>query len=66
MRQNLRRIDNEERDSATQVAVLTPQQYHVLCFLWEGWLNKRIAYEIGVTEVMVKAHITAIFKKLGG
>ncbi|WP_197468914.1 LuxR C-terminal-related transcriptional regulator [Oleiphilus sp. HI0125] len=28
-------------------------------------MNKRIAYEIGVTEVMVKAHITAIFKKLG-
>ena len=65
VRQNLRRIDNEERDLATKVAALTPQQYRVLCFLREGWLNKQIAYEIGVTEATVKAHITAIFKKLG-
>lgn len=65
VRQNLRRIDSEERDLATKVASLTPQQYKVLCFLREGWLNKQIAYEIGVTEATVKAHITAIFRKLG-
>lgn len=56
VRQSLRRIDNEERDLAAKVAALTPQQYRVLCFLREGWLNKQIAYEIGVTEATVKAH----------
>ena len=65
VRQSLRRIDSEERDLAAKVAALTPQQYRVLCFLREGWLNKQIAYEIGVTEATVKAHITAIFRKLG-
>lgn len=65
VRQSLRRIDTEERDLAAKVAALTPQQYRVLCFLREGWLNKQIAYEIGVTEATVKAHITAIFRKLG-
>ncbi len=65
VRQSLRRIDNEERDLASKVAALTPQQYRVLCFLREGWLNKQIGYEIGVTEATVKAHITAIFRKLG-
>lgn len=64
-RQGLRRIDAEEVSLAAKIASLTPQQYKVLCFLREGWLNKQIAYEIGVTEATVKAHITAIFKKLG-
>ncbi|KZY37224.1 DNA-binding response regulator, partial [Oleiphilus sp. HI0043] len=65
VRSRLRRIDEEEMDLATKIASLTPQQYKVLCFLREGWLNKQIGYEIGVTEATVKAHITAIFKKLG-
>jgi DNA-binding NarL/FixJ family response regulator len=33
--------------------------------LREGWLNKQIGYELGVTEATIKAHITAIFRKLG-
>lgn len=61
----LRKVDSEERDLANKVASLTPQQYRVLCFLREGWLNKQIAYEMGVTEATIKAHITAIFRKLG-
>lgn len=64
-RQGLRRIDEEEMSLAAKIASLTPQQYKVLCFLREGWLNKQIGYEIGVTEATIKAHITAIFKKLG-
>lgn len=55
----------EEKDLAAKIATLTPQQYRVLCYLREGWLNKQIGYEIGVTEATVKAHITAIFRKLG-
>lgn len=65
VRNRLRRVNEEEVDLATKIASLTPQQYKVLCFLREGWLNKQIGYEIGVTEATVKAHITAIFKKLG-
>lgn len=64
-RNRLRHIDGEEMNLASKVASLTPQQYRVLCFLREGWLNKQIGYEIGVTEATVKAHITAIFRKLG-
>lgn len=64
-RHGLRRLDDEEASLAAKIASLTPQQYKVLCYLREGWLNKQIGYEIGVTEATVKAHITAIFKKLG-
>jgi DNA-binding NarL/FixJ family response regulator len=64
-RNGLRRIDEEEMSLGSKIASLTPQQYRVLCLLREGWLNKQIGYELGVTEATVKAHITAIFKKLG-
>ena len=64
-RNRLRRIDDEEMSLAAKIASLTPQQYKVLCFLREGWLNKQIGYEIGVTEATIKAHMTAIFRKLG-
>lgn len=49
---------------AKKVAELTPAQYNVLCHLHEGLLNKQIAYELNISEATVKAHITAIFKKL--
>lgn len=58
-------VDCEEKDLAAKIATLTPQQYRVLRYLREGWLNKQIGYEMGVTEATIKAHITAIFRKLG-
>ncbi|MCH8550973.1 MAG: response regulator transcription factor [Natronospirillum sp.] len=57
-------LSREDQDLAHKVAELTPQQYRVLCHLHEGLLNKQIAYALGITEATVKAHITAIFRKL--
>ena len=48
-----------------KLASLTPQQFRVLGMVSEGLLNKQIAYELEVSEATIKAHITAIFKKLG-
>ena len=64
-RVSLKPVTEEEKDLAAKIATLTPQQYRVLCYLREGWLNKQIGYELGVTEATIKAHITAIFRKLG-
>lgn len=55
----------EDLDLAARVAQLTQQQYKVLYYLTEGWLNKQIAYDLNISEATVKAHITAIFRKLG-
>ncbi len=52
-------------DLASKVAQLTTQQYKVLYYLTEGWLNKQIAYDLNISEATVKAHMTAIFRKLG-
>lgn len=52
-------------DAAEKIAALTPQQYKVLGMLSDGLLNKQIAYELHVSEATIKAHMTAIFRKLG-
>lgn len=51
--------------AADRLARLTPQQLRVLNMLSEGKLNKQIAYELDVTEATVKAHVSAILRKLG-
>jgi DNA-binding NarL/FixJ family response regulator len=48
-----------------RLATLTPQQVRVLMMLSGGLLNKQIAYELGVSEATVKAHVSAILQKLG-
>ncbi len=65
VRSQLHRPDPQVVDLADRIASLTPQQYKVLCALREGQLNKQIAYDLGITEATIKAHITAIFRKLG-
>ena len=44
---------------------LTPAQLRIVDGLKRGLLNKQIAFELGVTEHTVKAHMTAAFRKLG-
>jgi DNA-binding NarL/FixJ family response regulator len=47
-----------------RLSTLTPQQVRVLMMLGEGLLNKQIAYQLGVSEATVKAHVSAILQKL--
>jgi DNA-binding NarL/FixJ family response regulator len=57
--------DKETGELVRRLARLTPQQVRVLMMLSEGLLNKQIAYELGVSEATVKAHVSAILQKLG-
>ena len=65
MAEQVEQANEEDMAMAQQVASLTPQQYKVLRYLHEGLLNKQIAYELNISDATVKAHITAIFRKLG-
>ena len=47
-----------------EVADLTPTQLKVLLAVLDGKLNKQIAYDLGMSESTVKAHMTAIMRKL--
>ena len=55
----------DERAVAARVRELTPQQFRVLQMLGAGLLNKQIGYELRVSEATIKAHMTAILRKLG-
>ena len=57
----------EDVDSSVMqgIKALTPQQFRVLQAITEGKPNKIIAYELGIAEKTVKAHVTVILKKLG-
>ncbi len=57
-------VNDEEAEMITRLQSLTPQQTRVLGMLGEGLLNKQIAYELGVSEATVKAHVSAILLKL--
>ena len=60
-----RRSDAETEALIARLSTLTPQQVRVLMMLSGGLLNKQIAYELGVSEATVKAHVSAILQKLG-
>lgn len=47
-----------------EVAGLTPTQLKVLLEVLDGKLNKQIAFDLGMSEATVKAHMTAIMRKL--
>jgi DNA-binding NarL/FixJ family response regulator len=57
-------VSDEAKAASAGLASLTPQQFRVLTMVCDGLLNKQIAYELNVSEATVKAHVTAIFRKL--
>jgi DNA-binding NarL/FixJ family response regulator len=58
-------IADDQDTPAQRLTSLTPAQRRVTDYLSEGLLNKQIAFEMGISEATVKAHMTAIFRKLG-
>lgn len=57
--------ENEKTDEAyLRLASLTNQQSRILELICEGKLNKQIAFDLSIAETTVKAHVTAIMRKL--
>ncbi len=54
-----------DADLASRLASLSPQQFRVLTLVAGGLLNKQIADRLDIQERTVKAHLTAIFERLG-
>mgnify|MGYP000482375591 CR=1 FL=1 len=59
-----KQADAELERIAAALSSLTPHQFRVLMMLGEGLLNKQIAYHLGVSEATIKAHVTAILRKM--
>ena len=65
-----RSLDLHSRAAATkgmeeEGGALTPRQLAVLSLLANGKSNKEIARELTISEMTVKAHVTAVMRKLG-
>ena len=56
--------DNMDR-AIRSLSQLTRQQAKILDLICDGMMNKQIAYELSIAETTVKAHVTAIMRKLG-
>jgi len=54
-----------EDDAVLRLSSLTPQQARILRLICDGKLNKQIAFDLSIAETTVKAHVTAIMRKLG-
>ena len=46
------------------LAQLTPREIEILNYVAQGYANKLIALELGISESTIKTHITAILSKL--
>jgi DNA-binding NarL/FixJ family response regulator len=53
-----------DRDLEAAFEELTPTQMKVLEGVNSGLLNKQIAFDLGIAEATVKAHMTALMRKL--
>lgn len=51
--------------ASRKIADLTPQQTRIMKLICVGKTNKQIASELGLAEPTVKAHITALLRRLG-
>lgn len=60
---NLNRVADNS-DIGERIRSLTPQQHKILLMFADGLLNKQIAHELSLSEATVKAHATAVFRKL--
>jgi DNA-binding NarL/FixJ family response regulator len=57
--------DRSVETISRKIAHLSQQQTRILGLICEGMPNKLIAYEMQLAEATVKAHITALLRRLG-
>lgn len=57
--------DAEIRALRSRYARLTPREREVLALVVVGKANKEVAYELGISEVTVKAHRGSMMQKMG-
>ena len=57
--------DRSVETISRKIAHLSQQQTRILSLICEGMPNKLIAYEMQLAEATVKAHITALLRRLG-
>jgi FixJ family two-component response regulator len=55
---------DEAEDIQSRVAKLTPREREVMNLVVKGWLNKQIAFELGIVEKTIKVHRARMMDKM--
>ena len=55
----------DEVSKPQEPGILTEREIEVLQAVAAGSISREIAYQLGITERTVKAHLTSIYSKLG-
>ncbi|MBE3636982.1 response regulator [Mangrovicoccus algicola] len=58
-------VPSELENISRRIAELSPQQMRIMKLICAGKANKQIAYELSLAEATVKAHVTALLRRLG-
>ncbi len=53
-----------QRETEAFISPLTPREIEILRYIAQGFLNKQIAAELGISEQTIKNHVTSILRKL--
>jgi two-component system, NarL family, response regulator DegU len=51
-------------EAEAYISPLTPREMEILKYIGQGFLNKQIAAELGISEQTIKNHVTSILRKL--
>jgi DNA-binding CsgD family transcriptional regulator len=63
--EELTNLQQKPSETASETTLqLTPRETEVLRYLAQGFSNKKIASELGISEYTVKNHITGVLEKL--
>jgi len=55
---------SQRREAEAFISPLTPRETEILQYIAQGYLNKQIAAELGISEQTIKNHVTSILRKL--
>ena len=55
---------SSRREAEDFISPLTPRETEILTYIAQGYLNKQIAAELGISEQTIKNHVTSILRKL--
>ncbi len=59
-----REEEGRQADLLARHASLTPREREVMALITQGLLNKQVAWELGLSEIMIKIHRGAAMRKM--